>query len=370
MAKSTPHLSADTDPTLIPQSPIAETDIDTFDDDASDIIKKEVLNVIADKGQDLLRVDKFVQVRIVGATRSKVQKAIDDELVLVNGKPIKNNYKVRPDDHVIAYQYKVEGSEIIIPQNIPLDIVYEDDDVLLINKKPNIVVHPGAGNPNGTLINGVMHYLMQKNQVEEDIPRMGLVHRIDKDTSGLILFAKTTKAMVHLAAQFKAHTVKRRYNALVWGDLDENEGTIDCHLDRHERNRMQFDTYPDGSKGKHAITHYKVLEKFGYVTLVECILETGRTHQIRVHMKYIGHTLFNDYRYGGERILKGTIYTKYKQFVENCFKLLPRQALHAKTLGFVHPTTGAEMHFESELPADIQQVIDKWRGYVKGRSID
>jgi 23S rRNA pseudouridine1911/1915/1917 synthase len=344
-----------------------ESELDLQDDETSEIIKKEVLHVIADKGQELLRVDKFVQVRIVGATRSKVQKAIDDELVLVNGKPVKSNYKVRPNDVVIAYQYKVEGSEIIIPQNIPLDIVYEDEDVLLINKKPNIVVHPGAGNPSGTLINGVMHYLMQTQKLEEDIPRMGLVHRIDKDTSGLILFAKTTKAMVHLAAQFKDHTVSRKYNALVWGDVLEDSGTINCHLDRHERNRMQFDTYPDGSKGKHAITHFKVVERFGYVTLVECILETGRTHQIRVHMKHIGHTLFNDYRYGGERILKGTIYSKYKQFVENCFSILPRQALHAKTLGFVHPTSGETMNFDSKLPEDMEKVLEKWRNYVKSR---
>jgi 23S rRNA pseudouridine1911/1915/1917 synthase len=342
---------------------------DFLEEEVADIVKVEMLNMLVDKGQELTRIDKFVQVRIVGATRSKVQKAIDDELVLVNGKPIKNNYKVRPLDHIIAYQYKTEGSDVIIPQAIPLDIVYEDDDVLLINKTPNMVVHPGAGNPNGTLINGVMHHLQQTNSIDEDIPRMGLVHRIDKDTSGLILFAKTTKAMVHLAAQFKAHTVKRRYNALVWGDFDTESGTIDCHMDRHERNRMQFDCYPDGSKGKHAITHYKVLERFGYVSLVECILETGRTHQIRVHMKYIGHTLFNDYRYGGERILKGTIYTKYKQFVENCFTLIPRQALHAKTLGFIHPTTGKEMNFESELPADMQAAISKWRGYTKGKNL-
>jgi 23S rRNA pseudouridine1911/1915/1917 synthase len=348
---------------------IESDEIELIDDDAAELVQVEMLNIIVDKGQELTRIDKFVQVRIVGATRSKVQKAIDDELVLVNGKPIKNNYKVRPLDHIIAYQYKTEGSDVIIPQNIPLDIVYEDEDVLLINKTPNMVVHPGAGNPNGTLINGVMHHLQKSNSIEEDIPRMGLVHRIDKDTSGLILFAKTTKAMIHLAAQFKAHTVKRRYNALVWGDFDTESGTIDCHMDRHERNRMQFDCFPDGSKGKHAITHYKVLERFGYVSLVECILETGRTHQIRVHMKHIGHTLFNDYRYGGERILKGTIYTKYKQFVENCFTLIPRQALHAKTLGFIHPTTGQEMNFTSELPADMQAAISKWRGYTKGKNL-
>ena len=354
--------------TQLPNIPDTENDI--YEEEVGDIIKIETLNIIVDKGQELTRIDKFVQVRIVGATRSKVQQGIDDGMVLVNGKPVKNNYKVRPLDHIVAYQYKVEGSELIIPQNIPLEIVYEDDDVLLINKTPNMVEHPGAGNPNGTLINGVMYYLQQKNAIEEDIPRMGLVHRIDKDTSGLILFAKTTKAMVHLAQQFKEHTVKRRYNALVWGDFEEEEGTINCHMDRHERNRMQFDCYPDGSKGKHAITHYKVLERFGYVTLVECILETGRTHQIRVHMKHIGHTLFNDYRYGGERILKGTIYTKYKQFVENCFTLIPRQALHARTLGFVHPTTGLEMNFTSELPADMNAALAKWRAYTKSKGLN
>ncbi len=339
-------------------------------EDSTDIIKIEALNMIVDKGQELTRIDKFVQARIVGATRSKVQYAIEQELVLVNDKPIKNNYKVRPLDHIVAYQYKVEGSEIIIPQPIPLDIVYEDEDVLLLNKTPNMVVHPGSGNPNGTLINGVAYYLMQQPDADPEIPRMGLVHRIDKDTSGLILFAKTTKAMVHLAAQFKAHTVKRKYIALVWGDVLENSGTINCHIDRHERNRMQFDTYPDGSKGKHAITHYNVIQRFGYVTLIECILETGRTHQIRVHMKHIGHTLFNDVRYAGNRVLKGTIYTKYKQFVENTFALCPRQALHAQTLGFVHPTTGKQMDFTSNLPADMEAAITKWNNYSKVKNLD
>jgi 23S rRNA pseudouridine1911/1915/1917 synthase len=344
--------------------------VELFTEDSTDIVKIEVLDMIVDKGQELMRIDKFVQARIIGATRSKVQNGIEQELVLVNGKPIKNNYKVRPLDHIIAYQYKVEGSEIIIPQDIPLDIVYEDDDVLLLNKTPNMVVHPGSGNPNGTLINGVAHYLMQQPDADPEIPRMGLVHRIDKDTSGLILFAKTTKAMLHLAAQFKAHTVNRKYVALVWDDVEENEGTINCHIDRHERNRMQFDTFPDGSKGKHAITHYKVMQRFGYVTMVQCILETGRTHQIRVHMKHIGHTLFNDVRYSGNRVLKGTIYTKYKQFVENTFALCPRQALHAQTLGFVHPTTGKQMDFTSDLPDDMKAAIEKWGNYSKVKNLN
>jgi 23S rRNA pseudouridine1911/1915/1917 synthase len=335
-------------------------------DEAPELVKKEMLNVVVEAGQEPLRIDKYVMVRIENATRSKVQQGIDEGLVLVNGLPTKNNYKVRPHDHIQAFAYREENSDIIVPQNIPLDIVYEDEHILLINKVPGIVVHPGVGNKNGTLINGVAFHLQKEMGDVSHLPRIGLVHRIDKDTSGLLLFGKTTHAMSHLAQQFKDRTTSRTYKALVWGDVQEDSGTIDAHLARHERNRKQFDVYPDGSVGKHAITHYKVIERFGYVTLVECKLETGRTHQIRVHMKYLGHTLFNDERYGGDRILKGTVYSKYKSFVDNCFALCPRQALHAQTLGFEHPQTHEQMFFESALPKDIEDVLEKWRRYVSG----
>jgi 23S rRNA pseudouridine1911/1915/1917 synthase len=250
-----------------------------------------------------------------------------------------------------------------------LNIIYEDDALMIINKPPNMVVHPGVGNFSGTLLNGVAYYLEQQNpDIDEDaLPRFGLVHRIDKNTTGLIVLAKTPDAAAHLAKQFFNHTVKRRYVALVWGDIEENEGTITGHIARHQQHRKMFDVYPEGEIGKHAITHYKVLERFNYVTLVECILETGRTHQIRVHMKHIGHTLFNDWEYGGDKILKGTIYSKYKQFVDNCFEICPRCALHARTLGFIHPTTQKEILFESPLPEDMQSVIDKWRNYINSR---
>lgn len=264
-----------------------------------------------------------------------------------------------------------EYSELKV-ENIPLNIVYDDAEVLVINKPPNMVVHPGVGNHSGTLLNGVAYHLLQQNPNlnEDELPRYGLVHRIDKNTTGLIVLAKTADAAAHLAKQFAAHTVKRKYQALVWGNIESDEGTINAHIARHQQYRKMFTTYPEGDIGKHAITHYKVLERFNYVTLVECVLETGRTHQIRVHMKYIGHTLFNDWEYGGDKILKGTIYTKYKQFVDNCFDVCPRCALHAKTLGFIHPKTNKEMLFESELPQDMQLVIEKWRRYVMNKNFD
>jgi 23S rRNA pseudouridine1911/1915/1917 synthase len=346
-------------------TPDEQDDLWNEGDEAPELIKKELLNTIVEGGQEPTRIDKYVMVRIEHMTRSKVQNGIEQGLVLVNDKPTKNNYKVRPGDHIQAFFYKEESSENIIPQAMDLDVVYEDDQVLVINKKPNMVVHPGVGNKSGTLINGVAHYLMQQNVDVTEIPRIGLVHRIDKDTSGLILFGKSAMAMAHLAKQFKDHTTQRTYRALVWGDVQEDKGTITAHIGRHDRNRKQFDVFPDGDFGKHSVTHYKVIERFGYVTLVECKLETGRTHQIRVHMKHLGHTLFNDFRYGGDRILKGTVFSKYKTFVENCFALCPRQALHAKTLGFEHPTTGKQMHFDSELPQDIESVLAKWRTYVQ-----
>ncbi len=321
---------------------------------------------IIDKGQEPIRIDKWLQVRIEGATRNKLQKAIDDGFVTVNGKNIKSNYKVKPADEILVLTYVNPEYSELKAENIPLNIVYEDADVLIINKVPNMVVHPGVGNHSGTLLNGVAYHLLQQNPNinEEELPRYGLVHRIDKNTTGLIILAKNGEAASHLAKQFFNHTVSRKYVALVWGDVKEETGTIEVNIARHEQFRKTFTTYPDGDKGKHAITHYSVLEKMNYVTLVECVLETGRTHQIRVHMKSIGHTLFNDWEYGGDRILKGTIYTKYKQFVDNCFTICPRCALHAKTLGFVHPRTNETMFFEAPLPDDMTNVIDKWKRYV------
>lgn len=325
----------------------------------------ERLSIIIDKGQEPLRIDKFLMNRIEGATRNKIQQAIEEERVLVNEKPIKNNYKTKPGDKIVVYETDAPGSSEIIPQNIPLNIVYEDDDVLVIDKPVGMVVHPGSGNPDGTLINAVAYHLKQQNpDIDETVlPRFGLVHRIDKNTSGLLVMAKTQKAMSDLAKQFFNHTVYRRYTALVWGNFDESSGTITGHVGRHQRFRKLFTTYPDGEHGKEAITHYTVLENFNYVTLVECRLETGRTHQIRVHMQHIGHPLFNDDFYGGDKIVKGTVYTRYKQFVDNCFALCPRQALHAGQLGFVHPRSREQMLFSSPLPQDMEQVIEKWRKY-------
>ncbi len=326
----------------------------------------EKLLIIIDKGQDPLRIDKFLMSRIEGATRNKVQQAIDNEMVLVNDKPIKNNYKVKPFDKIVVFDNRNPESSDIIPQDIPLNIQYEDDTILMVNKPVGMVVHPGSGNPNGTLVNAVAYYLKQNNPSldESSLPRFGLVHRIDKNTSGLLVMAKEQKAMSHLAKQFFDHTVHRRYIALVWGDMEKDEGTVIANVGRHLRFRKLFTAYPEGDHGKEAITHYKVLERFNYVTLIECRLETGRTHQIRVHMQLIGHPLFNDDFYGGDRIAKGTVFTKYKQFVENCFSLCTRQALHAKELGFIHPTTLEPMHFESEIPDDMQAVIEKWRKYI------
>jgi len=332
----------------------------------------ERLNILVDKGQEPFRLDKFLTARIENASRNKIQQAIDAGRILVNNKTVQSNYKIRPSDNIIIYSEKQTHGEEIIPEKIPLDIVYEDDDILIINKPPGLVVHPASGNYTGTLINGVAYYLQQKNSTisEENLPRFGLVHRIDKNTSGLMVLAKTPKAVTSLAKQFFDHTIQRRYFALVWGDVAEEAGTIRAHVGRHKRFRKLFDAYPDGEAGKEAITHYKVLERFGYVTLVQCELETGRTHQIRVHMKYIGHPLFNDETYGGDKIVKGTVFSKYKQFVENCFAICPRQALHAKTIGFIHPTTRKAMVFESELAPDMQKLLDKWRTYVNANKID
>ncbi len=325
---------------------------------------------LADKGQTPLRIDKYLMNRIENATRNKIQSAAKDGSIFVNGTPVKSNYKVKPSDEIRVLLEHPPYENLLTPEDIPLDIVYEDDQLLVVNKPAGMVVHPGHGNYSGTLINALIFHF--ENLPNNSSERPGLVHRIDKDTTGLLVVAKTEQAMAHLSKQFFNKTSEREYVAIVWGNIDEEEGTIEGYIGRHPKNRLQNTVFvgDDEDKGKPAVTHYKVLERLGYVTLVTCKLETGRTHQIRVHMKHIGHTLFNDERYGGERILKGTTFTKYKQFVDNCFKILPRQALHAKTLGFIHPTTGEQMQFNSPVPDDMQQCIEKWRHYSKHQEID
>lgn len=345
-----------------------DTTVNTEETESNDELY-ERFHFSIDKGQEPYRIDKFLMGRIENATRNKLQRAINAGLVLVNGKEVKQNYKIKPLDQIVIFSDLSPESTDVVPEKIHLNIVFEDDDILIINKPAGMVVHPGSGNYSGTLLNGVAYYLQQKNPSvsEETLPRFGLVHRIDKNTSGLLVLAKNDKAMRHLAKQFYDHTVKREYNALAWGDIEEDHGTIVAHVGRNLRYRKLFEAYPEGDHGKAGTTHYKVMERFNYVTLVQCILETGRTHQIRVHMKHIGHPLFNDDFYGGDKIVKGTVFSRYKQFVDNCFAICPRQALHAKTLGFVHPTSGEEMFFETELPDDIKKVIEKWREYSKAR---
>ncbi|MFQ3173713.1 MAG: RluA family pseudouridine synthase [Flavobacterium sp.] len=315
------------------------------------------------KGQASLRIDKYLMGLIQNATRNKIQIAATEGNIFVNDFTVKSNYKVKPLDVVRVMLTHPPYENHIVPENIPLNIVYEDDTLLLINKQPGMVVHPGHGNYTGTLVHALAYHF--DNLPMNSSERPGLVHRIDKDTSGLLVIAKTEVAMTHLAKQFEAKTSEREYVALVWGNVTEEKGTIEGNLARHLKDRMQMAVFADPEVGKPAVTHYKVLERFGYVTLISCQLETGRTHQIRAHLKHIGHPLFNDERYGGHLILKGTTFTKYKQFIDNCFKILPRQALHAKTLGFVHPTTGEIMRFDTELPQDLQDCVEKWRGYSK-----
>jgi 23S rRNA pseudouridine1911/1915/1917 synthase len=319
------------------------------------------------KGQQLLRIDKFLMHLLPNATRNKIQNAASNGDIYVNDVAVKSNYRVKPADIVRILLSHPPFENRVDPEDIPLDIVYEDDALLLINKPPGLVVHPGHGNYTGTLVNALAFHFENLPMNSSDRP--GLVHRIDKDTSGLMVIAKTEDALSNLAKQFELKTSEREYIALVWGNVKEDEGTIEGNISRHVKDRMQMAVFADPEIGKPAITHYKVIERFGYVTLVSCRLETGRTHQIRVHMKYIGHTLFNDSRYGGDQILKGTTFTKYKQFVENCFKILPRQALHARTLGFVHPVTGEMMRFDSEIPKDMQDCIDKWRNYSQAKEM-
>lgn len=326
----------------------------------------EHYRVVTDRKQEPLRIDKFLFNRIENISRTRLQNAAAAGCILVNDKAVKSNYKIKPFDEIVVVLPQKPAKYDVRAENIPLDIVYEDDDIILVNKKPGMVVHPGLGNFSGTLVNALLYHFEQLPEKKDEPFRPGLVHRIDKFTSGLIIAAKNEFAMSHLAKQFYDHSIHRRYNALVWGEFEEDEGTVTGNIARHMRFRKIFTVYPEGGEiGKHAVTHYKVLERFGYTSLVECKLETGRTHQIRVHMQHIGHPVFSDDTYGGNKIVKGTIYTKYRQFVENCFELIPRQALHARSLGFIHPATGKEMYFESELPADFTAATDKWRAYSK-----
>lgn len=327
----------------------------------------EHFRTVVDKGQTPVRIDKYLFERIVNASRNRIQTAADNGFVMANGKPVKSSYKVKPLDVLTVMMDRPRYENDIIPEDIPLDIVYEDDDLMVINKPAGLVVHPGCGNYHGTLVNAIAWHLRNVPTYDPNDPQVGLVHRIDKDTSGLLVVAKTPDAKTSLGLQFYNKTTKREYNALVWGIVEQDEGTVTGNIGRNPKDRMQMAVMTDPTQGKHAVTHYQVLERLGYVTLVKCVLETGRTHQIRVHMKHIGHVLFNDERYGGHEILKGTHFSKYKQFVNNCFDICPRQALHAKTLGFVHPRTGKEMFFTSELPDDMTNLLERWRTYISNR---
>lgn len=334
----------------------------------------EHFRITVDKGQDLLRIDKFLHNRLEKTSRTKLQAAADAGNILVNDRPVKSNYRIKPLDVISIVLPHPPRIIELKGENIPLDIVYEDNDVVVINKQAGLVVHPGYGNYTGTLVNALMYHFENMPSQPGDL-RPGLVHRLDKNTSGIMLMAKNEYALAFLAKQFFDRTTKRAYQAVVWGDVKEDHGTITGHIGRDLRDRKIMAVYPNGEHGKHAVTHYTVLERFGYVTLVECRLETGRTHQIRAHMKHIGHPLFNDDTYGGDKILKGTTFSKYKTFIENCFAICPRHALHAKSLGFVHPTTGKEMFFDSELPADMQALLAKWKVYgnavnLKGESAE
>jgi 23S rRNA pseudouridine1911/1915/1917 synthase len=327
----------------------------------------EHFRFVADKGQGLLRIDKFLANRIENASRNKIQQAADAGCILVNENPVKSNYRIKPGDIISVVMAQPPREIEIIPQDIPLTIVYEDESLIVVNKNPEMVVHPAYGNYTGTLVNALAYHFKDISYFSSGDMRPGLVHRIDKNTSGLIVIAKTEFAKTSLGKQFFDRTTDRKYIALVWGGFDEDSGTITGHIGRSLKNRKIMAVFPNGDFGKPAITHFRVLERLGYVTLVECKLETGRTHQIRAHMKFIGHPLFNDETYGGNEILKGTTFTKYKQFVSNCFKMLPRHALHARSLGFTHPVTGERLLFESEIPEDMSVVIDKWRHYIAYR---
>ena len=323
----------------------------------------------ADKGQALLRIDKYLVARIINTSRNRVQQAAEAGCIFVNGKVVKSNYRVKPLDEISVVMDRPKYENEIIPEDIPLDIVYEDNDLLVVNKPAGLVVHPGHGNYSGTLVNALAYHFKDNPEYDVNDPRMGLVHRIDKDTSGLLVIAKTPDAKTSLGKQFFNKTTKRQYVAVVWGEMEETDGTIEGNIGRSLKDRLQMTVFPDGDMGKHAVTHYHTLENLRHVAVVRCQLETGRTHQIRVHMKHIGHPLFNDARYGGDKVLRGVNSGKYMQFIHNCFDTCPRQALHAKTLGFVHPRTGKQMDFNSEIPDDMRQLIDRWENYASSKDV-
>lgn len=346
-------------------SELPDNEIDDVGGDQQELYEHFHFDV--DKGQAQLRIDKFLTSKIQNVSRNRIQSAADAGNILVNGKPAKSSYKVKPIDSIsIVMAYPPRDVEIL-PENLPLDILYEDDHLIVINKEVGMVVHPGHGNFTGTLVNALLYHFRHLPLFSSGELRPGLIHRIDKNTSGILVIAKTEIAMNKLAKQFFDRTTSRKYIALVWGDMKDDEGVITGNIGRSVRDRKKMQVFPDGDQGKHAVTHWKVIERLGYVTLVECKLETGRTHQIRVHFEYIRHPLFNDEQYGGDTIIKGTTFTKYKQFVENCFSICPRHALHAKSLGFTHPSSGEQMYFETELPADMAQVIERWRIYSSAR---
>lgn len=341
-------------------------DMESVDDEAK---LYEHFRVVVDKGQEMTRVDKFLFDRIANASRNRIQKAADTGFVRVDGKSVKSSYKVKPQEVITVMMDRPRYENEVLPEDIPLNIAYEDKYLMVVNKPPGLVVHPGHGNYHGTLVNAIAWHMKDIPGYDANDPHVGLVHRIDKDTSGLLVIAKTPDAKTNLGNQFFNKTTKRRYRALVWGNVKQDEGVVTGNIGRNPKDRMQMTVLPDGH-GKQAVTRYQVLERLGYVTLIECALETGRTHQIRVHMKHIGHILFNDERYGGHEILKGVHFAKYKQFVKNCFDTCPRQALHAMTLGFAHPATGEEMYFTSEMPDDMTRLIDKWRNYISNRELE
>lgn len=364
MASATRHIEDETKPLIVPDIPVDETDEDDVEGEEENGLY-EHFRFVADQGQQLLRVDKFLVDHMQKASRNRIQQAAEAGCILVNGKPVKSNYRVKPRDVVSVVMDRPRYEMEITPEDIPLDIVYEDEDVLVVNKPAGLVVHPGHGNWTGTLVNALAWHLRDNPDYDVNDPRLGLVHRIDKDTSGLLVVAKTPDAKTHLGKQFFNKTTKREYRALVWGIPSPATGRIEGNIGRSLKDRLQMAVYPtDSELGKHAVTHYEVLEQLGHVSLVRCVLETGRTHQIRVHMRHIGHPLFNDARYGGDQILRGTTAASYRQFVNNCFAICPRQALHARTLGFVHPRTGEEMFFSAPIPPDMEQLIERWRNYA------
>ncbi len=345
-------------------------DSDKLNEDQQEQDLYEHYRIEVDPGQSPLRIDKFLMHRIENASRTKIQNAAQAGNILVNELPVKPNYKVKPSDIISVVLPNPPRDTTVYPEDIPIDIIYEDDDLLIVNKAPGMVVHPGYNNYTGTLVNALVHHFHNLPTGRNGEDRPGLIHRIDKDTSGLLVISKNELAMSKLAKQFYDHSIERSYQALVWGNLEEEEGTIEGNLDRNPANRLQMMVFPEGDQGKEAITHWKVLERFHYMTLIECRLETGRTHQIRAHMKYIGHPLFNDSTYGGDRLLKGVNLPKFEKFIQNCFQTMPRQALHARSLGFIHPSTGEKVHFEIELPEDFQRVLDKWRRVSESWSLD